>query len=476
MCTKFYVFLALAIVLLGFTTGLTKSLAKSKIIRRLNRKMPKLFYTDDNCEFNFTEAQNILKISQENEINHLHVCGGLGKCSTCRVQIIEGLGNCSERSLKEQNIADKLDFPDDVRLACQTILSGDAKIRKLFKSSEDVKFAQAAMQTSGSIGSHKQVAILFADIENFTPLSERLASFDVMYLLNKYFDFAGNIVMRNGGDINNYIGDAFLAIFGLDGEGDETFRAVNAELELQSELKNFANSVEENFDEEFKIRIGVHFGEAIVGMLGCKGTERLSVIGDTVNMAARAESANKEADTTMLITENAYKQIEERVEVEDFIRTKLKGTSERITLYEIKSVIGETLVAKKHDALVRDGIKWTRATASKDLSGKNKFEFDFDGEDILLFRFEDEIRAIQNSCTHMNLPLSSGVIDENGHILCPYHGSAYCTHDGTVQKWCEGLPEDMPPENVQMMKSMKQVPLPKFMALDCAESIWVAKN
>ena len=211
-------------------------------------------------------------------------------------------------------------------------------------------------------------------------------------------------------------------------------------------------------------------------MLGCKETERLSVICDTVNMAARAESANKEADTTMLISENAYKQIEDRVPVEDFIRTKLKVTSERITLYEIKSVIGETLVAKKHGALVKGGIKWTRATASKDLSGKNKFEFDFDGEDILLFRFEDEIRAIQNSCTHMNLPLSSGVIDENGHILCPYHGSAYCTHDGTVQKWWEGLPEHMPRENVQMMKSMKQVPLTTYMDLDYEKSIWVAKN
>ena len=77
--------------------------------------MPKLFYTDDNCEFSFSEAQNILKISQENEIDHLHVCGGLGKCSTCRVQIIEGLDNCSERSLKEQNIAEKLETLESQR-------------------------------------------------------------------------------------------------------------------------------------------------------------------------------------------------------------------------------------------------------------------------------------------------------------------------------------------------------------------------
>ena len=144
----------------------------------------------------------------------------------------------------------------------------------MFKHQTDIKFAQAALQSSGSLDRPKQVAILFQDIEDFTPLSERLASFDVMYLLNKYFDFAGNIVMKNGGEINNYIGDAFLAIFGLDGEG-QTFRAVKAGLELQSELQNFANTVEENFDEEFRIRIGIHFGEAIIGMLGCRGTERL---------------------------------------------------------------------------------------------------------------------------------------------------------------------------------------------------------
>ena len=438
--------------------------------------MPKLTYADEKCDVQFSEAQSILEISNENKVEHLHVCGGLGKCSTCRVQILDGLENCSERSEKEQIIADKLDFPDDVRLACQTLLSGDASVRKLFKSQSDIKFAQAALQSSGSIGSNKQVAILFADIEDFTPLSERLASFDIMYLLNKYFDFAGNIVMRNGGEINNYIGDAFLAIFGLDGEGDETFRAVKAGLELQSELKDFANTVEENFDEDFKIRIGIHFGEAIVGMLGCKGTERLSVIGDTVNMAARAESANKEADTTMLITENAYKQIEERVEVEDFIRTKLKGTSERITLYEIKSLIGESLVAKKHDALVKDGIKWTRAGASKEVTGENKLEFELDGEDILLFRFDGEIRAIQNTCPHMNLPLSGGQINEDGHITCPFHGTTYCTHEGTVQKWCNGLPDDMPPENVQMMMSMKQVPLKIYTAIDHEDSLWVTKN
>ena len=147
-------------------------------------------------------------------------------------------------------------------------------------------------------------------------------------------------------------------------------------------------------------------------------------------MAARAESANKEADTPMLITENAFKQIYERVEVEDFIRTKFKGTSELLTLYEIKSVIGESLVAKKHDALVKDGIKWTRVGASKETTGENKLKFELDGEDILMFRFNGEVRAIQNTSTHMILPLSAKQIDADGNITCPFHGTSFYTLEG----------------------------------------------
>ena len=194
------------------------------------KNKPKLTYADEKRKVKFSEAQSILEISNENQVEHLYICGGLGRCSTCLVQILDGLENCSERSQKEQLIADKLDFPDDIRLACQTLLIGDAKIRKLFKNQTAIKFAQAAMRSSGSVGSNKHVAILFANIEDLTPLSERLASFDVMDLLNKYFDFASNIVIKNSGEINNYIGDTFLAIFGLDGEGNETFRAVKAGL------------------------------------------------------------------------------------------------------------------------------------------------------------------------------------------------------------------------------------------------------
>ena len=213
--------------------------------------MPVLSSRNEKDRFEFNEQQTILEVSLENELTHLHVCGGHGRCSTCRVQVLDGLENCEARNATEQAMADKLDFPDDVRLACQTKLKGDVTIRRLLNGMEDIKFAKSAIEQSGPIGSNKEVAILFADIENFTPLSERMASFDVMYLLNKYFDFAGDIVMSNGGAMNNYIGDAFLAVFGLDDTGDETFRAVKAGLEIQSKINEFSAQVEEDFDELF---------------------------------------------------------------------------------------------------------------------------------------------------------------------------------------------------------------------------------
>ena len=437
--------------------------------------MPVLSSRNEKGRFEFEKNQTILEVSLENELSHLHVCGGHGRCSTCRVQVLDGLENCENRNAIEQAMSEKLDFPDDVRLACQTKLKGDVTIRRLLNGMEDIKFAKSAIEQSGPIGSNKDVAILFADIENFTPLSERMASFDVMYLLNKYFDFAGDIVMSNGGAMNNYIGDAFLAVFGLDDTGDETFRAVKAGIEIQSRLNEFSAQVEEDFDELFKVRIGIHYGEVIVGMLGCRGTERLSVIGDTVNMAARAEAANKDADTDMLITEMAYSQVEGRVEVEDFIRMKLKGTSERTTLYEIKSVIGDSLAKENTQQKIIGGIVWHRSVPVADLKEGSKLETSYQDEAVLVFRHDGELRAIQNACTHMNLPLTGGDIDDGGNITCPFHGTAYCTKTGEVTKWCEGLPDDMPAENKAMITSIKQNPIKTFLTLESDNHVWLAE-
>ena len=435
----------------------------------------KISFKPDNISTEISTDESILTAALRNGINHLHACGGSARCSTCRIQVVSGLENCNPRNELELKLADTHNFSDDVRLACQTTITGNVDIRRLLVDIEDLKFSTLNHKKLGPIGSHRKVAILFADIQGFTPMSERMQSYDVMYVLNKYFDFAGKIINANGGEINNYIGDAFLAIFGLDDAGDEVFRAIKSGLEIQDNLITFAKTIEVNFNEEFKVRIGIHYGDAIIGMLGSRGTERLSVIGDTVNTAARVEAANKESDTFMLVSETAYEEVRDRVEVHDYIRVKLKGTSERSSLYEISKVIGDTNALKNLKTRVLEGTVWHRSFKSAEVLDKDKKVIQLFDKDLLIFRFGGELKVVQNNCPHMNLPLDAGQITDNGTILCPFHDSEFCIHTGEVKRWVENLPPMIPEKQAELMKGIKPVPIQLFQAQEIDGYIWISE-
>jgi class 3 adenylate cyclase/nitrite reductase/ring-hydroxylating ferredoxin subunit len=435
----------------------------------------KISFKPDKISTEISPDESILTAALRNGINHLHACGGSARCSTCRIQVVSGLENCNPRNELELKLADTHNFSDDVRLACQTTITGDVDIRRLLVDIEDLKFSTLNHKKLGPIGSHRKVAILFADIQGFTPMSERMQSYDVMYVLNKYFDFAGKIINANGGEINNYIGDAFLAIFGLDDAGDEVFRAIKSGLEIQDNLITFAKTIEVNFNEEFKVRIGIHYGDAIIGMLGSRGTERLSVIGDTVNTAARVEAANKESDTFMLVSETAYEEVRDRVEVHDYIRVKLKGTSERSSLYEISKVIGDTNALKNLKTRVLEGTVWHRSFKSAEVLDKDKKVIQLFDKDLLIFRFGGELKVVQNNCPHMNLPLDAGQITDNGTILCPFHDSEFCIHTGEVKRWVENLPPMIPEKQAELMKGIKPVPIQLFQAQEIDGYIWISE-
>ena len=435
----------------------------------------KISFKPDKISTEISPDESILTAALRNGINHLHACGGSARCSTCRIQVVSGLENCNPRNELELKLADTHNFSDDVRLACQTTITGNVDIRRLLVDIEDLKFSTLNHKKLGPIGSHRKVAILFADIQGFTPMSERMQSYDVMYVLNKYFDFAGKIINANGGEINNYIGDAFLAVFGLDDAGDEVFRAIKSGLEIQDNLITFAKTIEVNFNEEFKVRIGIHYGDAIIGMLGSRGTERLSVIGDTVNTAARVEAANKESDTFMLVSETAYEEVRDRVEVHDYIRVKLKGTSERSSLYEISKVIGDTNALKNLKTRVLEGTVWHRSFKSAEVLDKDKKVIQLFDKDLLIFRFGGELKVVQNNCPHMNLPLDAGQITDNGTILCPFHDSEFCIHTGEVKRWVENLPPMIPEKQAELMKGIKPVPIQLFQAQEIDGYIWISE-
>ena len=396
----------------------------------------------DNKKIEISQDETILTASLRKEIPHLSACGGVGKCSTCRINIISGLENCSERTEYENKLAKRLDLPKTIRLACQTKVSGKVKYRRLLLDKRDLTLnSQLTAKKSGSVGTVRNLTIMFCDIKGFTPFSESLSAYDVIFILNRYFSIMREIILKNGGEINNYIGDAIMAIFGLKESRQQILRSVNTGLQMLEAMDEFKKYLKEAYDRIFDMRIGIHFGEVIVGSVGYGDDKKLTVIGDVVNIASRIESTNKDAGTRLLISENAFNEIKESVNVDNYLRLKLRGSSNLITLYEVNSIKNDILKDYSDTAhKLINGEKWSRTLPSIELKYGEKKKYQSNNEEIILIRKEG-IYALNNICPHMNLPLDLGQLTEKETILCPFHNSEFCYKTGDVMMWVGSNPE-----------------------------------
>ena len=255
---------------------------------------------------------------------------------------MQGLENCAPRNAEEQSIAELLRFDPKVRLACQTVVTGNVKVLRLVTDVlEDVDLTSLYIQgvEPCSIGVEKYILILFSDIRGFTPFAESLLPYDVIHVLNLYFQKVGEVLGRHGGSINNYMGDGYMALFEADDPAEGALRAVRAGLDLLDAVKQLEPYLEELYHKSFQIRIGLHFGQVVAGKLGSPGNKKMTVIGDTVNFASRIEAANKQAGTQFLISEDTYALVQAHVRVGRCVRMPLPGKTGEYNLYEVAGLI-----------------------------------------------------------------------------------------------------------------------------------------
>ncbi len=300
--------------------------------------VPTITYVSDNKSVESEDGETILQTSLRLGIPHTHVCGGNARCSTCRVIILDGVENCCERNSREQVLASRLHFSPQIRLACQTSISGHVTLRRLVLDEEDVELTSQLTQDNTPIaaGEEKKIAILFADIREFTAFSESLLPYDVIHVLNRYFNTMGKVINLHGGYIDNYMGDGLMALFGVDDPKESALKAVKAGLDMLEAVEQLSVYLENTYGMGFRIGIGVHYGEAVLGSIGAKNARRMTAIGDVVNVASRIEQANKDYGTRLLVSEQAYDEIRQQVRIgREIADTALKGKSGRYRLYEI---------------------------------------------------------------------------------------------------------------------------------------------
>lgn len=185
-------------------------------------------------------------------------------------------------------------------------------------------------------GEKKELSVLFSDVAGFTSLSEQLSPEALVDLLNHYLTAMTDIVLRHRGNVNKYLGDGIMAIFGAPrGEPNHASLACFAALESQAELARRREQWKAQGWPEIHARIGINSGHLVVGNMGSPARMEYTAMGDAVNLASRLEGANKYYETQILLGPRTYELAAPDIEAREVDRLRVKGKKEPVVVYQL---------------------------------------------------------------------------------------------------------------------------------------------
>ena len=216
------------------------------------------------------------------------------------------------------------------------------QIKKQFEHYLEPKMVKKLQQNPNLLklgGETKELTFLFSDIRGFTPLSEKYQSnpADLTKVINKFLTPMTNIIMKNGGTIDKYMGDCIMAFWNapIDTPNHKEL-AIKSALEMIDKLKELNNNDGFGDSNKINIGIGINTGKCIVGNMGSEQRFDYSVIGDPVNLASRLEGVSKNYDATLVVGEDTYRDISTSFNFKLLDRVQVKGKSNKVSIYTIE--------------------------------------------------------------------------------------------------------------------------------------------
>jgi class 3 adenylate cyclase len=219
------------------------------------------------------------------------------------------------------------------------------RLREAFGAFVDPQLAERVLEEGTVIeGEEVEVTVLFVDIREFTAFAERASATEVVTELNSFYELVVPVLVRHGGHANKFIGDGLLGVFGAPEHlVDHADRGVAAAIEI-------AEVVRAAYGGRLRIGIGVNSGPVVAGTIGGGGRVEFTVIGDTVNTAARVEAVTRETDDTVLVTDATCALLQrDHGGFAERRTVTLRGRSEPVTVHVAMAAGAEPAARRRAD-------------------------------------------------------------------------------------------------------------------------------
>ena len=279
----------------------------------------------------------VLETLRENGIPHASVCGGRARCTTCRILVTKGLRNLPEPSGSEAKALARIGATPGMRLACQICPTADISVMPLLAA--DARAADG-MVRAGLEGSERLITVMFVDLRGATILGEAKLPYDLLYLLNQFFDEMIKALTATNGHYSQFTGDGLMALYGLNAKNPAigAADALRGAREMLARVAQLNSRMRGDLPQPIRIGIGIHFSEAIVGAMGPPGSQIITAIGDTVNACKRLESLTKEYDCAVVVSRRAADMAGLDVKGRKLHQALVAGRTQTVEFYALKTL------------------------------------------------------------------------------------------------------------------------------------------